>query len=138
MSGLCGKCEYYRDKRCMILGTSPSEIGRTVYKHLDMVITYETKIIKCSKFDKKEVIRRKHDKDLVLKAVTRLSPTITGEILEEYNKLHNTKITTRHLLNLLKELETEGLVQGRVQSWGRYGRTTRWRRVYKKARGKEE
>jgi len=78
----------------------------------------------------KQIMRRKHDKDLVLKIVTHRSPAITGKILEEYNKFHRRKkITLRHLHNILKELKAEGKITGRVLSLGRYGRTTLWKRT---------
>jgi len=80
----------------------------------------------------KQILKSKHDKRLILKILEQHHHSmITGEILLQYNKLHSTPITIRHLRNILKTLEKQGLVKGKVHSLGRYGRTTVWRRIYR-------
>jgi len=80
----------------------------------------------------KQIAKPKHDKRLILKILEQHNRSmITGEILEQYNKLYSTPITRRHLSNILKALEKQGLVKGKTLSWGRYGRTTVWRRIYR-------
>jgi len=79
----------------------------------------------------KQLVKSRHYKRLILKILEQHSFMTTGEILEQYNELHPTPITLRGLLQNLKTLQKQGLVRGKVQSWGRYGRTTVWRRIYR-------
>ena len=67
---------------------------------------------------------RIHDKGLILKIVTESKEIMSGEILRKYNTVHKPPITTRHLHNLLRDLENEGKIMRRKEHRGRYGVTT--------------
>jgi len=55
MTKLCRKCKNYRKGRCLLLGTSPEKHVKFVYNYVDMSVTYKTTVVKCSKFEPKEV-----------------------------------------------------------------------------------
>jgi len=71
----------------------------------------------------RQLTKRRHDRNLVLKIIGEVSEAESGYILRQYNILHS-PMSLRTLNNILKELENEGKITRRVEHRGRYGLTT--------------
>jgi len=72
----------------------------------------------------KQVAKRKHNRRLVLKIIKELGKVTTGELAREYQLRSGNVISIRHILNIVKELETQGKVETELLNSGRFGRTT--------------
>lgn len=72
----------------------------------------------------KQVAKRKYDRKLLLKIITSLKRTTTGEVAKKYQQTMGTPVSLRQLNNMLHDLESMGQIILVRRSLGRYGRTT--------------
>jgi hypothetical protein len=74
----------------------------------------------CKQFDFKNKIDRK----TVLSIVRQEAPTVSGVVAQKYRERTGQVLIGRTLLNILKEFRKQGLINLKVRSKGRYGRTS--------------
>jgi hypothetical protein len=74
----------------------------------------------CKQFDFKKKFNRK----IILDIIKSENPTVSGVVAQRYKEITGRYLIYRTLLNILKEFRKQGLVDLKVHSKGRYGRTT--------------
>jgi len=72
----------------------------------------------------KQVAKRKHNRQVILRIIQKKGKITTGVLAREYQLITGSVVSLRHIRNILKDFEKMGEIMTKPQNLGRYGRTT--------------